>query len=101
MTTYALVGGDIVDADGRRRADVVVDTDSGRLVDTAPETADECLDVTGCIAGPGFVDLHVHLRQPGNEAAETIETGSRAAALGGYTAVVAMRTPTRVWTRRP
>jgi hypothetical protein len=39
---------------------------------------------------PGFVDLHVHLREPGREEAETIETGSRAAALGGFTAVVAM-----------
>ena len=39
---------------------------------------------------PGFVDLHTHLREPGTEEAETIETGSRAAALGGYTAVVAM-----------
>ncbi len=39
---------------------------------------------------PGFVDLHVHLREPGKEEAETIETGSRAAALGGFTAIVAM-----------
>ena len=39
---------------------------------------------------PGFVDLHAHLREPGHEEAETIETGSRAAALGGFTAVVAM-----------
>ncbi|MDH3302799.1 MAG: dihydroorotase [Acidimicrobiia bacterium] len=90
MTTYALVGGDIVDCDGRRRADVVVDQATGRLTEAAPDAADERLDVTGCIVSPGFVDLHVHLRQPGNEAAETIETGSRAAALGGYTAVVAM-----------
>ena len=48
------------------------------------------LDATGCIVGPGLVDLHTHLREPGNEAAETIETGSRAAALGGFTAVLAM-----------
>ena len=90
MTTYALVGGDVVDRNGRRRADVVVDQATGRLTDTDAEAADERLDVTGCIVSPGFVDLHVHLRQPGNEAAETIETGSRAAALGGFTAVVAM-----------
>ncbi len=90
MTTYALVGGDIVDGDGRRRSDVVVDTSTGLVSEAAPETADEQLDVSGCIISPGFVDLHVHLRQPGNEAAETIETGSRAAALGGFTAVVAM-----------
>ncbi len=90
MNTCALVGGDVVDGEGRRQADVVVDRSTGRIADTSPDTADERIDVTGCIVSPGFVDLHVHLRQPGNEAAETIETGSRAAALGGYTAVVAM-----------
>ena len=52
--------------------------------------ADFDLDATGCIVSPGFVDLHVHLREPGREESETIETGSRAAALGGFTAVVAM-----------
>jgi dihydroorotase len=51
---------------------------------------DRTLDASGCIVAPGFVDLHVHLREPGREEAETIETGSRAAALGGFTAVVAM-----------
>ena len=52
--------------------------------------ADIDLDVSGCVVSPGFVDLHVHLREPGREESETIETGSRAAALGGFTAVVAM-----------
>jgi dihydroorotase len=48
------------------------------------------LDAGGCLIGPGLVDLHTHLRQPGREEAETVESGARAAALGGYTAVVAM-----------
>jgi dihydroorotase len=48
------------------------------------------LDAEGCVVAPGLVDLHAHLRQPGREEAETVETGARAAALGGYTAVVAM-----------
>ena len=48
------------------------------------------LDAAGCVVAPGLVDLHTHLRQPGREEAETIETGTRAASLGGYTAVVAM-----------
>lgn len=48
------------------------------------------LDADGLIALPGLVDLHTHLREPGNEDAETIATGSAAAALGGYTAVFAM-----------
>ena len=54
-----------------------------------PQTA-SVLDAGGCLVGPGLVDLHTHLRQPGREEAETVETGARAAALGGYTAVVAM-----------
>ena len=48
------------------------------------------LDADGLIALPGLVDLHTHLREPGREDAETVETGTAAAALGGYTAVHAM-----------
>jgi len=50
----------------------------------------EIIDADGLIALPGLVDLHTHLREPGREDAETVESGSRAAALGGYTAVCAM-----------
>ena len=50
----------------------------------------QVLDAAGLVALPGLVDLHTHLREPGREDAETVETGSRAAALGGYTAVHAM-----------
>jgi dihydroorotase len=53
-------------------------------------SGDETLDAGGCLVAPGLVDLHVHLREPGMEEAETVETGTRAAALGGFTAVVAM-----------
>jgi dihydroorotase len=56
---------------------------------TAPDDAD-VVDARGQILLPGFVDLHTHLREPGREYAEDIETGSAAAALGGYTAVFAM-----------
>jgi dihydroorotase len=48
------------------------------------------IDAGGLVALPGFVDLHTHLREPGREDAETVESGTRAAALGGYTAVHAM-----------
>ncbi|HOZ45865.1 MAG TPA: dihydroorotase [Candidatus Hydrogenedentes bacterium] len=51
---------------------------------------DEVLDARGCIVCPGLVDLHVHFREPGYETKETIETGSRAAAWGGFTSVVTM-----------
>ncbi|MBB4915904.1 dihydroorotase [Streptosporangium saharense] len=53
-------------------------------------SGDETIDATGLVALPGLVDLHTHLREPGREDAETVETGTRAAALGGYTAVHAM-----------
>ena len=55
----------------------------------APEGV-EVLDAGGAVLLPGLVDLHVHLREPGGEESETIETGSHAAALGGFTAVFAM-----------
>jgi dihydroorotase len=64
----------------------VVDVGDG----LAPSGDDQVIDASGLVVSPGFVDLHVHLREPGREEAETIETGSRAAALGGFTAVVAM-----------
>ncbi len=51
---------------------------------------DETIDATGCMVSPGFVDIHVHLREPGFESKETIATGSLAAAHGGFTSVVPM-----------
>jgi len=56
----------------------------------ASGTRAEIIDADGLIALPGLVDLHTHLREPGREDAETVETGSRCAALGGFTAVHAM-----------
>src|SRR4249919_3027445 len=50
----------------------------------------ESIDADGLVLLPGFVDLHTHLREPGREDAETVESGSAAAAVGGFTAVHAM-----------
>src|SRR3954452_17284362 len=52
--------------------------------------AEEIIDAAGLIVGPGFIDLHVHLREPGGEKKETIKTGSLAAAKGGFTTIAAM-----------
>jgi dihydroorotase len=61
----------------------------GFISDQSDKNA-EVVDAAGLVALPGLVDVHTHLREPGREDAETVETGSRAAALGGYTAVCAM-----------
>ncbi len=80
------------------RVDVLVDDGQiaeigGRLA--IPDDAD-VIDATGQVLLPGLVDLHTHLREPGREYAEDIQTGSAAAALGGYTAVFAMANTTPV-----
>ncbi|MEU8006626.1 dihydroorotase [Catellatospora sp. NPDC049111] len=67
------------------RDGVIAEIGAGLRADGA-----EVVDGTGLVALPGLVDLHTHLREPGREDAETVYTGSRAAALGGYTAVCAM-----------
>ncbi|MBV8949988.1 MAG: amidohydrolase family protein, partial [Actinobacteria bacterium] len=82
-------GGRLVDARGERPADVRVC--DGLVIEVGEQLRGErVLDASGCVVAPGLVDVHVHLREPGDEEAETIETGARAAALGGFTAVVAM-----------
>jgi dihydroorotase len=89
---FVLRGGLVVGPAESRVADVVVD--DGRIVEVGAGLAipagARVLDAEGCWVGPGFVDLHAHLREPGREEAETVESGARAAAVGGYSAIVAM-----------
>ena len=63
---------------------------NGVIVEASQTRDAEVIDLTGKIVSPGFIDVHVHLRQPGNTAAETVATGTMAAAAGGFTSIVAM-----------
>jgi dihydroorotase len=71
--------------------DILIENGSIARVDKKIKAANvETIDATGLVAAPGFIDLHTHLREPGQEHKETIATGTRAAVAGGYTAVCAM-----------
>src|SRR5918995_754239 len=88
MTNYLIKG---AQAYGGDAADILFK--NGRIAaigDSLSADGAEVVDATGLIALPGLVDLHTHLREPGREDAETVETGSQSAALGGFTAVHAM-----------
>ncbi len=85
--------GRVIDPASRtdRIADVLIV--DGRIAGVAPDLSSpkaEVFDAGGMIVAPGFIDMHVHLREPGFEHAETIESGSRAAAAGGFTSVCCM-----------
>ncbi len=87
-----LQGGTLIDAAGRRRGDVLVR--DGRIAAIGPDIREasgaQTVDCRGKLVSAGFVDLHVHFREPGQGYKETIRTGSLAAAHGGYTTVCAM-----------
>ena len=92
MTTYlikgaAILGGEPTDLLLR---DGVIAEIGADLTADGPIDGAEVIDATGLVALPGLVDLHTHLREPGREDAETVDTGTQAAALGGFTAVHAM-----------
>ena len=97
MTAHLLTG---VRPYGEDPADVL--TADGRIAAIGPDAAAQAPagtvrhDLDGLVALPGLVDIHTHLRQPGGESAETVFTGTRAAAVGGYTAVFAMANTTPV-----
>ncbi|GIM97701.1 dihydroorotase [Paractinoplanes toevensis] len=84
MTGFLIQGVSVL---GASASDLVI---RDGFVVAAADGTEDVVDGSGLVALPGLVDLHTHLREPGREDAETVETGSRAAALGGYTAVFAM-----------
>ena len=83
-----ILGGDPTDL--RLEAGVVEEIASSTTGEGSTTEDVETIDATGLIVLPGLVDLHTHLREPGREDAETVESGTRAAAMGGFTAVFAM-----------
>jgi dihydroorotase len=87
--TDMLVRDGVIAAVGTLSGDALAADDGSSEVAETLEVV-EVIDATGLVALPGLVDLHTHLREPGREDAETVVSGSRAAALGGYTAVCAM-----------
>ena len=89
-----LRGGRVIDPSQKLDAEVDLLVMNGEVVElrkgvTAPDDA-QIIAVNGKIVSPGFIDVHVHLREPGGEHKETIATGARAAVAGGFTAVCAM-----------
>jgi dihydroorotase len=107
-------GGHLIDPDARVDAPMDLLVREGRVVEVAApgkikETAEEKFDARELIVAPGFIDLHVHLREPGQGYKETIATGTAAAAAGGFTSVCAMPNTSPVndsreiteWMRQP
>jgi dihydroorotase len=87
---FLLAGARVIDP--FRKIDEVMDIGvaDGVIVEPSALKKPKRLELKGHVVAPGFIDMHVHLRQPGRVAAETIHTGTKAAAAGGFTAVLAM-----------
>jgi dihydroorotase len=93
MSRLVIKNGRVVDPSSGLDAqrDVLIEDGLVAAVEPRLEVGDaEILDAAGCVVAPGFLDIHVHLREPGIEHAETIETGARAAAAGGFTSICCM-----------
>jgi dihydroorotase len=85
--------GRVVDPSQKLNKVADIGIDNGRVVEIAPKISQKGrkeIDARGLVVFPGFIDMHVHLREPGREDAETIESGTNAAARGGFTGVACM-----------
>jgi dihydroorotase len=113
-SSLLIKGGHLIDPAARVDAPMDVLLKDGRVAEVAPPrkirgAADEKFDARGLIVAPGFIDLHVHLREPGQGHKETIATGTAAAAAGGFTTVCTMPNTSPVvdsaewveWLRQP
>ncbi len=93
MASLLIKGGRVLSPEDSLDSELDVFVEDGVICQIGAQlavTADETLDAHGQIVAPGFVDIHVHLREPGGEISETIETGLKAAVAGGFTAVCPM-----------
>jgi dihydroorotase len=97
MSRILLKGGRVIDPSQNLDATCDVLVADGRIEACGPRVANEAkaddiqtMDCSGLVVSPGFIDVHAHLREPGREDVETIATGARAAAAGGFTAICAM-----------
>ena len=93
MASLLIKGGRVLSPEDGLDGELDVRIEDGVIREIAPNltgSADEMLDARGCVVAPGFVDIHVHFREPGGEISETLETGLAAAVAGGFTAVCTM-----------
>src|SRR5689334_13437228 len=94
-TSLLIKGGHLIDPAAKINAPMDILVRDGRVAEVAPPnkirgSAEEKFDARGLVVAPGFIDLHVHLREPGQSYKETIATGTAAAAAGGFTSVCTM-----------
>lgn len=94
MGSILISGGTLIDPANDRHGAFDVLIEQGRIARIAAPgeiaEADEVVDAAGCWVVPGLIDMHVHLREPGHEYKETVQTGTQAAVAGGFTAVACM-----------
>jgi dihydroorotase len=93
-----IIGGTLANPAGKKKGlqDILIEDGVIKAIGQSVEDADKVVDATGKMVFPGFIDLHCHLREPGQEYKEDIASGTKAAAKGGYTAVCCMPNTTPV-----